>query len=484
MSANVIGFSILLLGLLLAVSKLVRVRSRTAQKLFLPSSIIGGGIALLLGPDLLGNAASALGVDALAEGGVFTEPVLDVWSELPGLLISVVFATLFLGNRLPKAKEATRLAGPQLALGVTMASGQYVLGMILAVVLLGPIFGLDPMVGALIEVGFEGGHGTAAGLGSTFEDLGFPEGQDLALGLATVGVVSGIVIGIALINWAVRTGRTAVLEGDVEASLAQQRGLFEREDRASAATMTVRPASIEPLAIHFGIVAIAVLLGQGLLSTLQALEQAVWVDTVEIFEYVPLFPLAMLGGVVVQVFIDRFDTYEVVDRQMMVRIQGLSLDLLIVAALATLSLQVLADNLVPFLLLAVTGLAWNVGVFLILARRMIPEFWFERGIGDLGQSMGVTATGLILMRVADPDNDTPAYEAFGYKQLGFEPFLGGGLITAASVPLIAQFGPFPMLGAMAVALVVAVVWGLKLGRREPDQAILDRASARRTARAG
>ncbi len=56
------------------------------------------------------------------------------------------------------------------------------------------------MVGALIEVGFDGGHGSAAGLGDTFEELGFPEGQDLALGLATVGVVSGVVIGIALVN--------------------------------------------------------------------------------------------------------------------------------------------------------------------------------------------------------------------------------------------------------------------------------------------
>ncbi len=256
--------------------------------------------------------------------------------------------------------------------------------MILAVVVLGPLFGLDPMVGALIEVGFEGGHGTAAGLGSTFVDLGYPEGQDLALGLATIGVVSGIVIGIALINWAVRTGRTAVLDGDVEASLAQQRGLFERDDRESAATMTVRPASIEPLAIHFGIVSIAVLLGQGLLSVLQALEQAVWVDTVEVFEFVPLFPLAMLGGVVVQIFIDRYDRYEVVDRQMMVRIQGLSLDLLIVAALTTLSLQVLADNLVPFLLLGVAGLAWNVGIFLIFARRMIPSSGSNAGSATSG----------------------------------------------------------------------------------------------------
>jgi hypothetical protein len=27
------------------------------------------------------------------------------------------------------------------------------------------------------------------------------------------------------------------------------------------------------------------------------------------------------------------------------------------------------------------------GAFVLLARRMIPGFWFERGIGDLGQSL-------------------------------------------------------------------------------------------------
>jgi glutamate:Na+ symporter, ESS family len=468
--ANTIGFAILLLGVLLVLSKLVRIRSRTAQKLFLPSSIIGGAIALLLGPELLGGLASRLGADTLA-GGLFGEDVLDVWSELPELLISVVFATLFLGTRIPKPREAAGLAGPQLALGVTMSSGQYVVGLTLGILLLAPVFGLDPMVGALIEVGFEGGHGTAAGLGSTFEDLGFAEGQDLALGLATVGVVSGVVVGIALINWAVRTGRTSLLAEDAEASLAQQRGLFEREDRSRAATMTVRPASVEPLAIHFAIVCVAILIGQAFLSGLQWLEQTFWVDRVELFEYVPLFPLAMLGGVLVQLVIDRYDRYSLVDRQMMERIQGLSLDLLIVAAIATLSLQVIADNLVPFLILAGAGVAWNVGIFLVFARRMIPAFWFERGIGDLGQSLGVTATGLILMRVADPDGETPAYEAFGYKQLGFEPFFGGGLITASSVPLIAQFGAMPMLVAMLALLAFSILAGLKLGKREPHPAM-------------
>jgi glutamate:Na+ symporter, ESS family len=470
MSAESVGLALLLLGLLLLVAKLVRVRSRIAQKLFLPSSIIGGFLALLLGPDLLGRAAGAVAGDGALAGGLFGEQVLEVWGELPTLLISVVFATLFLGTRIPKPREAARLGGPQLALGLTMGSGQYVLGLLLALAVLTPVFGLDPMVGALIEVGFEGGHGTAAGLGDTFAELGFEEGLDLALGLATVGVVSGVVVGVALINWGVRTGRTDVLMEDAQASLAAQRGLFEREDRRAAATMTTRPSSIEPLAIHFAVVAVAILLGQLLLSALQALEAALWADAIELFEYVPLFPLAMLGGVVVQLVVDRFDRYDVVDRQMMLRIQGLALDVLIVAALATLDLTVIADNAVPFALLAVTGVGWNVLVFAVLARRMIPSYWFERGIGDLGQSLGVTATGLILMRVADPDNTTPALEAFGYKQLGFEPFLGGGLVTAASVPLIAQLGPVPFLVAMSLLLAASLALGLlKFGRMQPAE---------------
>lgn len=467
MSPELIGLSLLVLGVLLLIAKMIRIRSRTAQKLFLPSSIIGGFIALLVGPEVVGAIAVALGAgeDSLLGGGLWPASFLEVWSSLPGLLISVVFATLFLGERIPKVKDAADLAGPQLALGVTMASGQYVVGLLLAIVILVPVFGMSPISGALIEIGFEGGHGTAAGLGDTLAELGFAEGQDLALGLATVGVVSGVVVGIAIINWGVRTGRAVVLEDDAKASLAEQRGLYET-DQPPAAFMTVRSASIEPLAIHFAIVAVAILIGAALLEGLQAVEALLWADTIEIFAFVPLFPLAMLGGVAVQVFADKFDRTGLIDRQTMLRLQGIALDLLIVSALATLSIEAIADNLVPFLLLAGGGLAWNFGVFAFLAQRMIPNFWFERGIGDLGQSLGVTATGIILIKVADPDGKTPAMEAFGYKQLAFEPFFGGGLITAASIPLIAATGPTPLLLGMTALLLFSMGLGIfYYGRR-------------------
>ena len=173
------------------------------HSLFLPSSIIGGAILLLLGPQVLGRFDGPWG-----ENGLFTEGMVETWSVLPGLLISVIFATMFLGQDLPSPKRAAKLVGPQLSLGVAFGSSQYVIGLLLAALILVPVLAAAPMTGALIEIGLEGGHGTAAGMRPVTEDLGFGEGADLAVGLATVGIVGGIVIGIGLINWGVRTGKT------------------------------------------------------------------------------------------------------------------------------------------------------------------------------------------------------------------------------------------------------------------------------------
>src|SRR5699024_5878648 len=53
-----------------------------------------------------------------------------------------------------------------------------------------------------------------------------------------------------------------------------------------------------------------------------------------------------------------------------------------------------------------------------------------------------------------------AFEAFGYKQLVFEPFFRGGLVTAMAVHLVFFLGPWPLLIGMAVVLLVSAVGGL------------------------
>ena len=462
MSADTVGFALLILGLALLVGKMIRIRVGFVQSLFLPASIVGGAILLLLGPEVLGRFEGPWG-----ENGLFTEPMVEVWSSLPGLLISVVFATMFLGNKLPSPKRAVKLVGPQLSLGVSMASAQYVVGLLLAALVLVPMFAAPAMSGALIEIGFEGGHGTAAGMRPVFEDLGYSEGADLAVGLATVGIVGGIVLGIFLINWGVRTGKTEILTGTATMSDDELRGVYTDEENHSAGEMTSRPSSVDALTLHLSLVSVAILIGLAILEGLRWIEQQTYASVMlddntplEIFAYVPLFPIALLGGVILQVAARKTGFDRLIDRDLMQRIQGMALDFLVVAAIGTLSIQAIGDNLGVFLILAAAGIVVNVVLFLYLAPRIIGRFWFERGIGDFGQSMGVTATGLILMRVVDPDGRSPAFEAFGYKQLVFEPFFGGGLVTALAVPIVYLTGAWPLFFVMLVVFLVALLSGL------------------------
>lgn len=117
----------------------MRVKVGWVQALFLPSSIIAGLLLLLLGPQVLGRFDGPWG-----ENGLFNDTMITVWRSLPGLLISVIFATMFLGQELPSPKRAVKLAGPQLSLGVALGSGQYVVGLLLAALVLVPFFAASP----------------------------------------------------------------------------------------------------------------------------------------------------------------------------------------------------------------------------------------------------------------------------------------------------------------------------------------------------
>src|SRR5699024_10160264 len=98
-----------------------------------------------------------------------------------------------------------------------------------------------------------GGHGTVGGLKDTFSELEFSEAYDLAIGLATVGILSGVIIGIIAINWAIRKNKTKIIKGKKDTSALKKAGIVKFENREPAADLTLRPESIEPLSFHFAL---------------------------------------------------------------------------------------------------------------------------------------------------------------------------------------------------------------------------------------
>ncbi|MBD2342862.1 sodium/glutamate symporter [Anabaena subtropica] len=451
----------IIIAILILVGRLIRQRLWVLRSLYIPSSIVAGIMALLLGGGAFGAVVRVVNPQSPLVKGIFPENIQVVWSQSPSIFINVVFATLFLGHYVPGLREFWRKAAPQVAFGQAIAWGQYVVGLLLGITILTPIFGLPPIAACLIEVAFEGGHGTAAGMAGTFAELGFPAGADLSLALATVGLISGVVAGTMLIHWGRSTGRIQVSrEPLVESEKIDSHSPDEHPSITIARENLFRELLIDPLSLNFGFVGLAIAFGWLILEALRWIESMTWGrGGLQLMTYVPLFPIALIGGIIVQYILIRTGRTYLISRPLMERIGGLALDITIVTALASISLTVLGNNLAPFIILSIAGIVWNVCAFVFLSPRLLPFYWFERGLGDLGQSMGVTSTGLLLMRMVDPDNRSGAFESFAYKQLLFEPIVGGGLFTAAAPPLIVKFGPIPVLLLTSFILAFWLMFG-------------------------
>src|SRR5690606_14125393 len=88
-----------------------------------------------------------------------------------------------------------------------MSAGQFAVGSVLTLLVLAPLFEFNPKAGALIEMSFAGGHGTLAGLTPVLVEYGAGDLLEVGLGLATIGMVTGIVIGTMLVRYGVRSPR-------------------------------------------------------------------------------------------------------------------------------------------------------------------------------------------------------------------------------------------------------------------------------------
>ena len=436
------------LCILLIIGKVLRVKVRLLQKLYLPAAVIGGVAGLLI---------------IQISGDILPEAVTAGWTRLPGFLINICFACLFLGVKIPKMSKIWKQSGPQLAYGQIVAWGQYVVGIGLSLLLITPLFRLPAHFGLIIPVGFEGGHGTAAGLADLFVAYGWPEGTDYALTSATLGIISAIITGTWLINRAVRKGHTRQLKRIEEIPESNVIGVYDPEEQPSAGKQTVASSSVDSFALHIAIVGMAVFIGYLIKLGLTGIE-SIFPAMREngILSAFPLFPLSMIGGLVVQLFLSRvLKIKTILDRETLHRISGTALDFLVVSAIAMINLSLISKNIIPLLIIVAAGIAWNIFCVMFLAKRLLPDAWFERAIAEMGQSMGVTATGLLLLRVVDPEQKTPAYSAFGYKQLLHEPIMGGGIWTSLAIPLCILSGPYVVLIISIFAILLwLIVWGL------------------------
>ena len=413
------------LSLILAVGRALG--ARLQLRLWgIPEALLAGMLGLLLAP-----------------GGplpLLPPQVMQLWADLPLVLLTLVFGSLLLGKPLPKLEGLWRPVSGQVSLALVLAFGQYVVGGLAVLLVLQPWLGVSPVMACLIEVAYEGGHGSAAAMGPSYAALGFPGGQALGLAMATVGLLSSTLVG----------GLVVVLARSRGWLLADAPGSAPSEQTSTASGGSGGAAA---WAVNLALVGVAVLTGVGLLAGLRWLTAGLGDGVASVVDALPVFPLAIVGSLLVRLALERSGKAHWASSTVQGQVGTLSADLLITAATAGLDLALLKADWLPLTVLALGGLVWNLAVTLLLAPRLLPADWFERAVIEFGQATGVAASGLLLLRMADPDDRSDALPAFSIKQLMLQPFLAGGVVTVVAPLAVAGWG-LPLWTGFCFALVL------------------------------
>ena len=426
----------------------------------IPEALLAGSLGLVLAP------AGPL--------PLLAEPVMAVWDQLPLPLLTLVFGSLLLGKPLPKLGGLWRPLSAQVLLALTLAFGQFLVGGLVVLLVLQPWLGMSPVLAVLIEVAFEGGHGSAAAMGPTYERLGLEGGQALGLAMATVGLLASTVVGGLVVVLARGRGwlsfGAAIPLPEAMETVAEVTPPLE----AIPTGLPLEEGTVEvpagwrqaaDWAVNLALVGVAVLIGCGLLEALRWASARSGGGFALVIDALPVFPLALVGSLLVRLVLEKIGQTRWVSTPIQAMVGTISADLLITAATACLDLGLLAADWLPLTVLALAGLLWNLAVVLLLGPRILPADWFERAILEFGQATGVAASGLLLLRMADPDDRSEAVTAFSIKQLLLQPLLAGGVITVVAPLVVDGWGLQAWTGLCLVLVLVWISLGLWLGRR-------------------
>lgn len=419
---------------LLLIGLFLRAKVQVLQVCYVPAAIIGGfgGLALLYAgqADLASERMAELSEALVAE--------LRTW---PGWLISIVFAGLFLDKPQRSLLQNLRDAGRQCAVIWIISLGQVALGLITVLFIIQPLR-LSPFdgdvpvyVGQLIEAGFVGGHGTSAALGEVYNQMGYPEARDLGFFIATVGLVYSVVSGMFFVNLGVRRGWTQARQ----VRIPRISGL-ETTSREAIGLGRVSAEILDPLVFQ------GVILGAAYAAGL-ALQNLAGLA----YDGLPLFMFTLIGGWLVRDAMRLLGIADLIDPATIRRLVSAAMEYLVVAAIASLNLVLVAQAIVPLSVLLIVGFVWAAVCLIYVGRRLLPaEHWFELGIINYGMSTGVTASGLMLLRIVDKDFDSGAAENYAMGGGISFPFIGGGAITVAVFPFM-----FQSLGIGLSALILS-----------------------------
>jgi ESS family glutamate:Na+ symporter len=298
----------------------------------------------------------------------------------------------------------------------------------------------------MITLGFALGPGQAFAIGKGWEGYGFAGGSVVGLTFAAIGFLWACFAGIFIINRAARknwideklinalNGRN--IQSDQRKSCrGDQR---KEEPRTDGSSVITGSGAIDPLsynlAVVFGVYLITFLLLK-LLTFMLSFAGTMGRDLSLNLWGISFIFAALMAAFVKKIFaLLKINLFT--DNQRLNRIAGTSVDFMVTASIAAISLVIVAQYWMPIAVMGILGGLITSVTLLWLSSRLFNDYIFQRTILLFGALTGTLPTGLALLRVLDPEFKTLAASDFMYAV---------GIVFIFAIPLIFSMN-FPVYG--------------------------------------
>ena len=401
---NVWGWMILitvLLGSLLA-GNMVKKLIPGLKNSLIPTSVVGGGILLVVAAIYKAITGDVL-FDTAAFGGNGTAN-LEIITYHALALGFVASALKTNGGKLTKQRNAEIFNTGVTTVSTYLIQGIFGLGITLIAALVIP--GFFSAAGVLLPFGFGQGTGQAMNYGNIYEQHGFVGGKSFGLTVAALGFLSAAIGGVIHLNIMKKRGKLVLSRREDGSNTVEKvDSAIEIPMQESIDKITVQMALV--MLSYIGAYLLMFLLGR-LLPGMRA--------TIYGFNFL----LGVLSATLLKVVLNQLRFKRILRKRytnnfLLTRISNFFFDLMVVAGVAAIRLDILENFWGIILILGVVGAAITYVYNRIVAKALFGDYVEEQFLSMYGMLTGTASTGIILLREIDKDFKTPASDNLVYQ---------------------------------------------------------------------
>ncbi|MEA1972719.1 MAG: sodium:glutamate symporter, partial [Candidatus Cloacimonadota bacterium] len=394
-----INLGIISAGLLLATW--LRTKIRFFQKFLIPNPLLAGFILL----PLYNFVLPRLGLSSVNLG------------EMAYHLLSISFVALTL--KAPPKKKAVKGSIFGTTLSVLLQFGiQGLTGLLLTFFFIQTIMpNLYHSFGYLLPLGFSQGPGQAFSIGESWTSFGVNGAGSVGLTFAAIGFILCSFGGVFIINFGIKKGWISKEKIKFLLDKNLRPGIHPKGSKLPVgAYQTTETEAIDTLTLNMGMVLLGYFLAFLVLTGLEYLLSFIGPAGEQLAAtfWGLSFIFAALMGLIIKQILKKTDTQHIMDNLTLNRITGFSVDLMVTSAIAAISLVMVSQYWIPIFTISIIAAVIVAFTTIWFASRIFTDHRFLRTILVFGVSTGTLSTGLALLRVVDPDFETPVATDYTY----------------------------------------------------------------------